>query len=66
MKEFLTPKQVSAFLQDTEDTVRKWARQGKIEGVVKFGHKTVRIPRESMTKFLEKHAHNPYKWESKP
>jgi excisionase family DNA binding protein len=60
MQDFLTPKQVSNFLQVTEDTVRKWARQGKIEGVVKFGHRTLRIPRESITTFLEKHSHNPY------
>ena len=65
MQEFLTTKQVSDFLQVTEDTVRKWARQGKIEGVVKFGHKTVRIPKESIAKLLETHSHRPYKPEPK-
>ena len=54
MQKFYTPKNVASLLNVSEFTVRKWIRQGKIEDTFKFGHKTIRIPDNSLQKFLSK------------
>ena len=54
MQKFYTPKNVASLLNVSEFTVRKWIRQGKIEDTLKFGHKTIRIPDNSLKKFLSK------------
>ena len=54
MSELLTIPEVAALLRVKTGAVYQMRHKGLLRGI-RFGHKSVRIPRESVEKFLEEH-----------
>lgn len=52
----LTPGQVAALLVLTAETVRRWARTGKLPGVVKMGGRrgVLRFNEQEILRFIER------------
>lgn len=46
--DLLTPAQAAALLQVTVPTVYRMVKSGALDGVIRFGPKTIRIPRSSI------------------
>lgn len=50
--ELMTQEEVAKFLRVTVDTLADWRREGKLKSF-RLNHRTVRIPREEVQRFLD-------------
>jgi excisionase family DNA binding protein len=56
MDQWLTVSQVAAWLQVHEETVRRWLRQGRLEGQNFSGRTGYRIRRAAVEEFMNAEA----------
>ena len=54
MDQLLTPRELSEILKVSEDTLRRWRKQGTGPSYVKLGGRMVRYPEKEVREFLKR------------